>query len=82
MQIAPTSVRVTWTTYPEVSGTRYRVRYSFYGRRENFTDIIHSTSQEISGLTIGWTYTFSVEAIVSNRLPSLSQEMNITLSEL
>ena len=45
------------------------------------TDIMSSTTRDISGLTNGETYTFSVEVITSNMLPGVSEEMTITLGE-
>ena len=82
VQTAPTSVRVTWTAPPGVTGTRYRVHFYTSGGSETMTSIYNSTMREISGLMFGRTYIFSVEAIASNRLPSMSEERIITLGEL
>ena len=40
-----------------------------------------STSTQITGLTQGETYIFSVAATASNQLPGESEEMTITLGE-
>ena len=45
------------------------------------TDIMSSTSRDITGFTNGETYIFSVEVITSNQLPGESEEMTITLGE-
>ena len=81
VHIAPTAVRVTWSPPSETSITGYRVRYSLSGGSVTMTDIMSSTTRDISGLTNGETYTFSVEVITSNMLPGVSEEMTITLGE-
>ncbi|CAI8027415.1 hypothetical protein GBAR_LOCUS15688 [Geodia barretti] len=80
-QTDPTTVRVMWTTSPEASVTGYRVLYSLPGESQTLTDVINSTSRDITGLTNGKTYTFSVEVIISNKLPGISEEMTITMGE-
>ena len=46
------------------------------------SDAVNSTSTNITGLTDGETYSFSVEATVSDMLPGVSAEMIIiTLGE-
>ncbi|CAI8001006.1 hypothetical protein GBAR_LOCUS3094, partial [Geodia barretti] len=79
VQTAPTAIRVTWSPPSETSITGYRVRYSLSGGSVTMTDIMSSTTRDISGLTNGETYTFSVEVITSNMLPGVSDEMTITL---
>ena len=61
--------------------TGYRVLYSSPGESQTLTDVINSTSRDITGLTNGKTYTFSVEVITSNKLPGLSEVMTITMGE-
>ena len=80
-QTDPTTVRVMWTTSPEASVTGYRVLYLLPGESQTLTDVINSTSRDITGLTNGKTYTFSVEVISSNKLPGISEEMTITMGE-
>ena len=80
-QISSTTVRVTWS--PPSGGatvTGYVVHY----RTGSSVRINHvspsSTSTDITGLTIGATYTISVEA-TSQHLSGESEEMSITLRE-
>ena len=62
--------------------TRYVVRYRLAsGSGGDETEPQDSTSAEITGLTQGETYIFSVAATASNQLPGESEEMTITLGE-
>ena len=81
-QTNPTTVRVSWTASSASSVTGYRVHYRLSGGTNTVTDIMSSTSRDITGLTQGETYVFSVEVITSNNmLPGESEEMTITLGE-
>ena len=80
-QISSTAVRVMWS--PPSGGatvTGYLVHYrtdSSVGTKYS----CNSTSTDITGLTIGATYTISVEA-TSQHLSGESEVMTIELSEL
>ena len=81
-QTNPTTVRVSWTASSASSVTGYRIHYHLSGGSDTVTDIMNSTSRDITGLTQGETYIFSVEIITSNNmLPGESEEMTITLGE-
>ena len=78
-----TTVRVSWTASLTVSVVGYRVHFSLSGGRETITGITTSTSTDITGLTNGETYNFSVAATAGvHILPGVSGERNITLGEL
>ena len=73
-----------WTPPSDATMTRYVVRYrlaSGSGGDETEPVDRDSTSTEITGLTQGETYIFSVAATASNQLPGESEEMTITLGE-
>ena len=77
-QLSLTSVRVTWSQPPGgATVMRYIVHYSDGDTHTNKTVSSSSTSYDITGLTVGATYTFSVEA-TSQHLSGES-EMTITL---
>ena len=62
--------------------TEYTVRYRFSsgnGGDGSMTVSQDSTNTDFSGLTIGETYTFTVQTTASNMLPGESDEMPITL---
>ena len=80
-QTNPTTVRASWTASSASSVTGYKVHYRLSGGSETVTDIMSSTSRDITGLTQGETYVFLVEVITSNQLPGESEEMTITLGE-
>ena len=80
-QTNPITVRVSWTASSASSVTGYRVHYHLSGGTDTVTDIMSSTSRDITSLTNGETYIFSVEVITSNQLPGESEEMTITLGE-
>ena len=64
--------------------TEYTVRYRFSsgnGGVGSMTVSQDSTNTDISGLTIGETYTFTVETTASNMLPGVSEAMSITLGK-
>ena len=75
-----------WTPPSELSSsevTGYRVHYRLSGGAGTETVTTTSTSRNITGLTNGETYVFSVEVISNspNILPGESEEMNITLGK-
>ena len=73
-----------WTPPSDAMVTRYVVHYhlaSGSGGDETEPVDQDSTSTEITGLTQGETYIFSVAATASNQLPGESEEMTITLGE-
>ena len=72
---------MSWTASSASSVIRYRVHYRLSGGSDTVTDVMSSTSRDITGLTQGETYVFSVEVITSNQLPGESEEMTITLGE-
>ena len=74
---------MSWTASLSDSVVGYRVHYSIFDGKEKVTGILSSTgiSTDITGLTNGKTYNFSVEVITSNMLPGISEEMTITLGE-
>ena len=81
-QISSTTVRVTWS--PPSGGatvTGYVVHYIGGGSVGTETVPSSSASTDITGLTIGPTYTISVEG-TSQHLSGESGVMTITLSEL
>ena len=77
-QISPTSVRVNWTNASEVATTGYIVHYSDGTTNKTKGISASSTSTDIIGLTIGATYTISVEA-TSQHLSGESETMIILL---
>ena len=73
-----------WTPPSQAMVTGYVVHYrlaSGSGGDETEPVDQDSTSTEITGLTQGQTYIFSVAATASNQLPGESEEMTITLGE-
>ena len=80
-QTALTSVTVQWTAPPGALVTGYIVRYHFASGNGTMTVSQDSTNTKISGLTIGETYTFTVETTASNMLPGESAEVPITVGE-
>ena len=71
-----------WTPPSDAMMTRYVVHYRLAsGSGGDETEPQDSTSTEITGLTQGETYIFSVAATASNQLPGESEEMTITLGE-
>ena len=62
--------------------TGYTVRYtSGNGGAGTMTVSQDSTNTDISGLTVGETYTFTVQTTASNMLPGESAGVPITLGE-
>ena len=64
--------------------TGYIVRYRFSsgnGGVGSMTVSQDSTNTNISGLTIGETYTFTVQTTASNMLPGESAGVHITVGE-
>ena len=64
--------------------TGYTVRYRFSsgnGGDGSMTVSRDSTNTEISGLTVGGTYTFAVQTTASNMLPGESAGVSITVGE-
>ena len=64
--------------------TEYTVRYPFSsgnGGDGTMTVSQDSTNTDISGLTVGETYTFTVKTTASNMLPGESAGVSITLGE-
>ena len=84
-QTAPTAVKLTWCRLSELSVTGYIVHYGLAGGGGDGRMDVDSgpATTEISGLTNGQTYTFSVEVISDspNILPGVSEEMDIRLGE-
>ena len=81
-QISPTAVIVTWS--PPSGGatvTDYVVHYKTATSVRTKSVSSSSTSTDISDLTIGATYTISVEA-TSQHLSGESEEMTIRLGKL
>ena len=84
-QTALTTVQVSWSPIPELPLSGYRVYYSLTsGNGGNGTKTVagaDTSSTEITGLTNGETYIFSVEATSNfpNALPRTVEEKNITL---
>ena len=73
-----------WTHPLEARVTEYVVNYRLTSRSGgDETEPVDqdTTSTEITDLTQGQTYTFSVTAAASNQLPGVSKEMTITLGE-
>ena len=73
-----------WTSPSDAMITRYVVHYRLAsGSGGDETEPVgqDSTSAEITGLTQGETYIFSVAATAINQLPGESEEMTITLGE-
>ena len=73
-----------WTPPSQAMVTGYAVYYRLTsGSSGDETQPVDqdSTSTEITGLTQGQTYIFSVAATASNQLPGVSEEMTITLGE-
>ena len=71
-----------WTSPLEAMVTGYVVHYHLAsGSGGDETEPEDSTSTQITGLTQGETYIFSVAATASNQLPGESEEMTITLGE-
>ena len=84
-QTAPTAVRLTWFRPQMLSVTGYIVHYGLVGGGGDGRMDVNSglTTTEISGLTNGQIYTFSVEVTSDslNILPGVSEEMDIRLCE-
>ena len=74
---------MVWTVSLTPSVVGYKIHYSLSGGSESVTGILSSTSTstDITGLINGGTYNFSVEIIISNVLPGISEERTITLGE-
>ena len=73
-----------WTHPLQAMVTGYVVHYhltSGSGGDETEPVDQDSTSTQITDLTQGQTYAFSVTAAASNQLPGVSEEMTITLGE-
>ena len=80
-QTSSTTVRVEWSQPPggaEVTG--YVVHYISGGSIRSEAVSSSSTSTTISGLTVGHTYTISVEAL-SQHLYGVSEDRTITTGE-
>ena len=78
------SVIVQWAVPPGALVTGYTVRYRFSsgnGGVGSMTVSQDSTNTDISGLTIGEAYTFTVQTTASNMLPGESEGVSITLGE-
>ena len=64
--------------------TGYTVRYRFTsgnGGDGSMTVSQDSSNTDISGLTVGETYTFTVQTTASNMLPGESAGVSITVGE-
>ena len=78
------SVTVWWTAPPGALVTEYTVRYRFSsgnGGDGSMTVSQDSTNTDISGLTVGETYIFTVQTTASNMLPGESAGVPITVGE-
>ena len=78
------SVMIRWTAPPGALVTGYIVRYrlaSGNGGDGTMTVSQDSTNTETNYLTVGETYTFTVETTASNMLPGVSVGVSITVGE-
>ena len=78
------SVMIRWTAPPGALVTGYIVRYrlaSGNGGDGIMTVSQDSTNTETNGLTVGETYTFTVETTATNMLPGVSVGVSITVGE-